>query len=75
MAKCSAHSSSRTIDSESSPCRVAFWEDRDLPSRVTGPVDFAELAEDARLPSSVTAPRDFAPLAREASILSEELIS
>ena len=47
----------------------------DFPSRVTAPVDFAELAEDARLPSSVTGPRDFAPLAREAWILNEELIS
>ena len=75
MAKFSAHSSSRTIDSENSPCRVAFWEDRDFPSRVTAPVDFAELAADACLPSSVTGPRDFAPLARDVWILNEELIS
>lgn len=68
-------SSSRTIDLESSPCRVAFWKERDFPSGVTGPVDFAELAEDAFLPSSLIGPRDFAPLARELSILSEELIS
>jgi len=53
---------------------MAFWEERALPSGVTGPVDFAELAAEARLPSSVIGPWDLAPLARDEAILRIELI-
>ena len=45
-----------------------------MPSGVTGPQDFAELAEDASRPAMVIGPRDLAPLAREASIRRLELI-
>jgi hypothetical protein len=62
------------MESARKPWRVAFWEERALPSGVTGPVDFAELAAEARLPSSVTGPRDLAPLVREDAILRVELI-
>jgi hypothetical protein len=62
------------MDSARIPWRMAFWEELALPSGVTGPVDFAELARDASFPAMEVGPRDLAPLVREASARRLELI-
>ena len=52
---------------------MAFCETRNLPSGVTGPVEWVELSSAMRFPSSVTGPRDLAPFAREAAMRNFEL--
>src|SRR5215475_12879718 len=54
---------------------MALRAERALPSEVTGPVDFAELAAEPALPAGVMGPRDLAPLRRLASICLRELMS
>ncbi len=52
---------------------MAFCETRNLPSGVTGPVEWVVLSAAMRFPSSVTGPRDLAPFAREAAMRNFEL--